>query len=253
MKRIITLTTDFGLDDHYIGVMKGVILGINSDAVITDITHGIPKYDIFKAAFTVRNFYKYFPKDSIHIVVVDPEVGSERKPIVVESEQGVFIGPDNGVFSFILEENKGIPIIEITNPKYMLSDVSNTFHGRDIFAPAAAHISLGLEVTELGENVKSPISLEIKKPQVHDNEISGEVIYEDSFGNLITNIPRDLIEGYSKIQIDEFIIDSVASSYQDVEKGEILAIIGSSGFLEISVNNGSASDLIKDRRLRVSK
>ena len=161
MKRIITLTTDFGLDDHYIGVMKGVILGINSDAVITDITHGIPKYDIFKAAFTVRNSYKYFPKDSIHIVVVDPEVGSERKPIVVESEQGVFIGPDNGVFSFILEENKGIPIIEITNPKYMLSDVSNTFHGRDIFAPAAAHISLGLEVTELGENVKSPISLEI--------------------------------------------------------------------------------------------
>ena len=253
MKRIITLTTDFGLDDHYLGVMKGVILGINSDAVITDITHGIPKYDIFKAAFTVRNIYKYFPKDSIHIVVVDPEVGSERKPIVVESEQGVFIGPDNGVFSFILEENKGTPIIEITNPKYMLSDVSNTFHGRDIFAPAAAHISLGLEVTELGENVKSPISLEIKKPQVHDNEISGEVIYEDSFGNLITNIPRDLIEGYSKIQIDEFIIDSVASSYQDVEKGEVLAIIGSSGFLEISVNNGSASDLIKDRRLRVSK
>ena len=157
------------------------------------------------------------------------------------------------MFSFILEENKGIPIIEITNPKYMLSDVSNTFHGRDIFAPAAAHISLGIEVTELGENVKSPISLEINKPQVHDNEISGEVIYEDSFGNLITNIPRDLIEGYSKIQIDEFIIDSVASSYQDVEKGEVLAIIGSSGFLEISVNNGSASDLIKDRRLRVSK
>lgn len=253
MKRIITLTTDFGLDDHYIGVMKGVILGINSDAVITDITHGIPKYDIFKAAFTVRNSYKYFPKDSIHIVVVDPEVGSERKPIVVESEQSVFIGPDNGVFSFILEENNGISIVEITNPKYMLSDVSDTFHGRDIFAPVAAHLSLGLNINELGENIQSPNLLNLPEPTTTEYEIVGEVIYEDSFGNLITNIPRDLIKGYSKIQIDEFIIDSVASSYRDVEKGEVLAIIGSSGFLEISVNHGSASDLIKDRRLRVSK
>jgi S-adenosylmethionine hydrolase len=253
VKRIITLTTDFGLDDHYVGAMKGVILGINPDALITDITHEIPKYDIFKAAFTARNIYPYFPKETIHIVVVDPGVGSERKPIAVQTEKGVFIGPDNGVFSFILEENKDINIIEITNPEYMLEETSNTFHARDIFAPAAAHISLGVDINELGPGIESPVLLDFPEPTISEDEIIGEVVYTDSFGNLITNIPGDFIEGYSKIHIDKFIIDSVASSYQDAGKGALLAIIGSSGFLEISVNRGSASELIRDRKLSVLK
>ena len=253
MKRIITLTTDFGVDDHYVGSMKGVVLGINNEAVITDITHGIPKYDIFKAAYTLRNFYKYFPKDSIHVVVVDPGVGSERKPIIVQTEEGIFIGPDNGVFSFVLKESKSVNVFEITNSEFMLQDLSNTFHGRDIFAPAAAHLSLGVDIKDFGEVIKNPVSFEIREPVIKGDEIVGEVIYVDSFGNLITNIPGALLKEYSKIQIGEFVIDSVAISYQDIEKGKLLAIIGSFGFLEISVNQGSAADIIKDQKVTIKK
>lgn len=253
MKRIITLTTDFGIDDHYAGSMKGVVLGINNEAVITDITHGIPKYDIFKAAYTLRSFYKYFPKGSIHVVVVDPGVGSERKPIIVQTEEGIFIGPDNGVFSFVLKESKSVNVFEITNSEFMLEDLSSTFHGRDIFAPVAAHLSLGVDIQDFGEVLKNPISLEIRRPELKGDEIVGEVIYVDSFGNLITNIPGDLFKRSSKVQLGEFIIDSVANTYQDVKKGKLLAIIGSSGFLEISVNQGSAVDIIKDQKVTIKK
>jgi S-adenosylmethionine hydrolase len=253
VKRIITLTTDFGLDDYYVGAMKGVILGINPDAQIIDITHSIPKYDVIKAAFTARNIYPYFPKGTIHVVVVDPGVGGKRKPIALHSEQGIFIGPDNGVFSFIYELSKEVRIREIANVEYMLEEMSNTFHGRDIFAPVAAQISLGLDINELGEGLESPVLLDFPEPTITEDEIIGEVIYTDSFGNLITNIKGDLIKGYSRIHIDKFIIDSVASSYQDADNGELLAIIGSSDFLEISVNRGSASELINDYRVTISK
>jgi len=253
VKRIITLTTDFGIDDHYVGSMKGVVLGINNEAVITDITHGIPKYDIFKAAYTLRGFYKYFPQGSIHVVVVDPGVGSERKPIIVQTQEGIFIGPDNGVFSFVLKESKSVNVFEITNSEFMLEDLSSTFHGRDIFAPVAAHLSLGVDIQDFGEVLKNPISLEIRKPELKGDEIVGEVIYVDSFGNLVTNIPGDLLKGYSKVQLGELIIDSVAGSYQDVARGNLLAIIGSSGLLEISINQGSAADLIKDRVITIRK
>ena len=253
MKRIITLTTDFGLDDYYVGAMKGVILGINPDTQIIDITHSIPKYDVIKAAFTARNIYPYFPKGTIHVVVVDPGVGGKRKPIALHSEQGIFIGPDNGVFSLIYESSKEVRIREIANVEYMLEEMSNTFHGRDIFAPVAAHISLGVDINELGEGIESPVLLDFPEPTITENEIIGEVIYTDSFGNLITNIKGDLIKGYSRIHIDEFIIDSVASSYQDADNAELLAIIGSSGFLEISVNQGSASELINDYRVTILK
>ncbi len=253
MKRIITLTTDFGLNDYYVGAMKGVILSINPDAKIIDITHAIPKYDVIKAAFTAQNICPYFPKETIHIVVVDPGVGSERKPIVVHSEQGIFIGPDNGVFSFIYKSSKEVSIREIANVEYLLEERSNTFHGRDIFAPAAAHISLGVDINELGAGIESPVLLDPPEPTISEDAIIGEVIYTDSFGNLITNIPGDMINNSSEIHIDKFVIDSVASSYQDVEKGELLSIIGSSGFLEISVNRGSASELIKDYRVTVLK
>jgi len=253
VKRIITLTTDFGLDDYYVSSMKGVILGINPDAQIIDITHSISKYDVIKAAFTTRNIYPYFPKGTIHVVVVDPGVGGKRKPIALHSEQGIFIGPDNGVFSFIYESSKEVRIREIANVEYMLEEMSNTFHGRDIFAPVAAHISLGLDINELGEGLESPVLLDFPEPTITEDEIIGEVIYTDSFGNLITNIKGDLIKGYSRIHIDKFIIDSVASSYQDADNAELLAIIGSSGFLEISVNRGSASELINDYRVTILK
>ena len=253
MRQIITLTTDFGDEDHYVGAMKGVILGINSDSNIVDITHKIPRHDIFKAAITVRNFSRYFPEHSIHVVVIDPGVGSERKPIAFKTEHGVFVGPDNGVFSFILESAEKADIYEITNSDYMLDNVSCTFHGRDVFAPVAAHISKGIDICEVGAKIESPILLDIKKPMENDAGIKGEVIYTDSFGNLITNIKAEMLKGCKNICIDDFVIDTVAKSYRDVEIGELLAIIGSSGYLEISVNQGSAADRIKDQKVTVKK
>ena len=253
VKRIITLTTDFGMDDHYVGSMKGVILGINNEAILTDITHDLAKYDIFKAAFTVQNFYKFFPNNSIHVVVVDPGVGSSRKPILIQSEYGIFIGPDNGVFSFVLEASENANVYEIINSEYMLDNISNTFHGRDIFAPVAAHISLGVDIASIGEKVNTPVLLEIDKAIVKGNEIVGDIIYTDSFGNLITNITADMLQNLKEIRIDNFVIDTVASSYQDIEKGKLIAIIGSSGFLELSVNQGSASNFIKSQKVTIKK
>ncbi|MCK5392545.1 MAG: SAM-dependent chlorinase/fluorinase, partial [Deltaproteobacteria bacterium] len=148
---------------------------------------------------------------------------------------------------------KEVRIREIANVEYMLEEMSNTFHGRDIFAPVAAHISLGVDINELGEGIESPVLLDFPEPTITENEIIGEVIYTDSFGNLITNIKGDLIKGYSRIHIDKFIIDSVAGFYQDAGNAELLAIIGSSGFLEISVNQGSASELINDYRVTILK
>jgi len=253
LRRIITLTTDFGDEDYYVGAMKGVILGINSDSNIVDITHKIPRHDIFKAAITIRNFSRYFPEDSIHVVVIDPGVGSERKPIAIETEHGVFVGPDNGVFSFIMESVEKSDIYEITNSDFMLDNASCTFHGRDIFAPVAAHTSKGIDICEVGVKIASPVLLNISKPIENEAGIHGEVIYTDSFGNLVTNITTEMLNGCKSICIDNFVIDAVASSYRDVKTGELLAIIGSSGYLEISVNQGSAADRIKNQKVTVKK
>ncbi|HEX3033997.1 MAG TPA: SAM-dependent chlorinase/fluorinase [Thermodesulfobacteriota bacterium] len=244
MKRIITLTTDFGVKDHYVGVMKGVILSINPDALIVDITHEIPPHDVLKGAFTLRNFYRYFPEGTIHVVVIDPGVGSQRKPVAVEAEGNIFVGPDNGVFTFVYSGSKSFKVIEISNPIYTLADVSSTFHGRDIFAPVAGYISMGAPIEDLGKEVWSPVKLPIKEPQIRGNEIIGEVVYTDHFGNLVTNIPHDLVKSGSKIYIGKDMIKGISRSYSEVPEGELLAIIGSSGFLEISVNQGRASDMI---------
>jgi S-adenosyl-L-methionine hydrolase (adenosine-forming) len=245
LNSIITLTTDFGLNDHYTGVMKGVILGINPAAEIVDITHTIDSYNIVEAAFRLMSFYSYFPEGAVHVVVVDPGVGGERKSIAVEAGGYFFVGPDNGVFSLIYENINPRRIVEITNPKYMFKSVSNTFHGRDIFAPAAAYISSGLKLRKLGSEVTSPELLNIPKPSVEDNEISGEIIYSDHFGNLVTNIPGKLVDKDSKVRIGRARIDRISESYSDEAKGELLAIIGSTGLLEISVNQGSAKEFFK--------
>ncbi|MEQ9619259.1 MAG: SAM-dependent chlorinase/fluorinase [Deltaproteobacteria bacterium] len=248
MNRIITLTTDFGLKDHYAGAMKGVILGINPGAVITDITHGIEKFNIIEAAFKLRSFYSYFPKGTVHVVVVDPGVGGPRKPIAVEAHGYYFVGPDNGVFSLIPALKDECKAVEITNRSYMLEAVSSTFHGRDIFAPAAAHLGLGVGIDELGEGVSSPEALDIPEPEVRSGEIQGVVIYEDSFGNLVTNIPAEMIKADSIVYVDQVRIEGIVSSYGEAGKGELLAITGSSELLEISVNQGSASKMIGTNR-----
>ena len=252
MKRIITLTTDFGLKDHYVGAMKGVILSINPNVIITDITHEIPPQDIFNATLILRNFYNYYPQGTIHIVVVDPGVGSRRKPIVVQADNYIFLGPDNGIFTFVYSELKSVKAFEISNPKYTLPKVGSTFDGRDVFAPAAAHLSLGVTVDDLGGQVRKPVKLQIKEPVVRGSEIIGEVIYIDSFGNLITNVPAQLIKPESRVYIGGEVIKRISQSYAEVPKGELLAIIGSTGFLEISISHGSALDMI-ETRLRSTK
>ena len=244
MKHIVTLTTDFGIKDHYVGVMKGVMLSINPDILIVDITHQIPPQDIFSGAFTIRNFYRYFPQGTIHVAVIDPGVGSRRKPIALEADGYIFVGPDNGIFTFVCCESKSVKVFEISNPKYVLPNVSHTFHGRDIFAPTAARISLGASLEDLGERVKKTVRITIKEPEIRSGEIIGVFIYVDSFGNLISNIPAKLIKPKSRIYIGKRIIKGVSKFYAGVQEGELLAIAGSSGFLEISANQGRASDVI---------
>jgi S-adenosylmethionine hydrolase len=247
MRHVVTLTTDFGIKDHYVGAMKGVMLSINPDILIVDITHQIPPQHIFSGAVTLRNFYRYFPRGTIHVAVIDPGVGSRRKPIALEVDGYIFVGPDNGIFTFVCSESKSAKVFEISNPKYVLPNVSHTFHGRDIFAPAAAHISLGASLEGLGKRVKKPVTISIKEPKIRSDEIIGEFIYIDSFGNLISNIPAKMIKAKSRIYLGKRIINGISKSYADAQEGELLAIVGSSGLLEISVNQGRASDLIRNR------
>jgi len=244
--RIITLTTDFGLKDHYVATIKGVILGINPDAYIVDITHDIPKYDVLSAAYNLISAYKYFPIGTIHVVVVDPGVGGVRKALAIESGGYYFLGPDNGVFSLMLNKSEEARIVELSNTDMMLPSVSNTFHGRDIFAPSAAHLSLDAPLGKFGSNVESPVLLNISSPEVTENEVLGIVIYIDGYGNLITNISSEFIKPTSIIYIDHVEIGTISDTYDTASRGELLALVGSSGFLEISANQASASEILQN-------
>ena len=263
--RIITLTTDFGASDVYVGVMKGVILNINPEAQIVDITHAIPPQDIHEAAFTIHAAHRFFPKDTIHLIVVDPGVGSSRQAIVCHTDSAFFVCPNNGVLSYVLQdvEMEDIPdSVVIENPTYLLPQVSNTFHGRDIFAPVAAHISIGVSLKEIGIPIHNLVRFPISTAQCSDNVLTGQVIKIDSFGNLITNISEEMLGTFlfsptqNKVLVDilckhadsaEFEIrvgttclKKLNRSYAESEAGESLAIIGSFGLLEIAVNLGNA-------------
>jgi len=244
MKRIITLSTDFGIVEHYQGAMKGVILAINPEAQIVDITHSIPKFDVLSGALTLSGYYSYYPVSTIHVAVVDPRVGSQRKPIVMEADGNYFVGPDNGLFSIIYKRGCKKHIREITNPHYMLKHVSGTFHGRDVFAPVAAHISLGVNINEFGSEVLSPVTLELPEPMVLSGTVTGEVIHTDSFGNLLTNIPGEMVKRGSEVFVGDISLGAPKTSYGSVKIGEPLSLVGGSGYLEIAVNQGSAYEAL---------
>jgi len=244
----IALLTDFGLQDNYVGIMNGVILNINPDVQIVDITHEIPAQDILQGALALKSAYSYFPHGTIFVGVVDPGVGSKRKPILVVTKQYYFLGPDNGLLSPIIEEEKSVKIFSITSEKYFLKPVSNTFHGRDIFAPVAAHLSKGLAPARFGKVQKDFVRLKIPRPTVQDRHIIGEVIAIDRFGNLITNIEEKLFNGFKgkfQVKIKNVLIKGLSPSYFSVKAGEPLVVIGSKGYLEISVNQGSAKECLK--------
>ncbi len=250
---VITLMSDFGMSDHFVGVMKGVILNINPNVEIVDITHSIPPQDVYGAAFLVDSTCRYFPAGTIHVVVVDPGVGSRRRAIVCQTETAYFVCPDNGVLSYVLDEDSAHRVVVLDNSTYWLSEVSNTFHGRDIFAPVAAHLSRGTSLSQFGHSANNVLRLPIQIPHVTKTVIVGSVIWIDRFGNLITNLTSDMLESFG--MNDGFVIKAgkaevyqLNCAYAESEKGECLAIIGSSGHLEISVNQESAARVLGLKR-----
>ncbi len=242
--RLIALTTDFGYQDPFVGIMKGVILGINPEARIVDATHGIAPQDIRGGALALNYAAPYFPPGTIHVVVVDPGVGTERRPILIECEDAFFIGPDNGVLSLAAERKKTLRVVELTNERYRLNPVSATFHGRDLFAPAAAHLSVGAPAQDFGRALKDYARLTWPTAVKSAVEVRGEIIYIDHFGNLITNLTaRDLAPlGGEKVEIAlaDVAIRGLAASYAEAEAAGYAALINSWGLLEICCFNARA-------------
>jgi S-adenosyl-L-methionine hydrolase (adenosine-forming) len=248
-RKVIALMTDFGYKDGFVGTMKGVILTINPNVELIDLTHTISSHNTLEASIVLRTSYHFYPKGTIFLVVIDPGVGSTRRSILVETEKYFFIGPDNGALSFALENEKIKKIVELTNKKYFLQDVSNTFHGRDIFAPVAAQLSKGVPISKFGEPTKEYKKFTILSPRIHRHGVSGKVIYTDHFGNLVTNISGGMVQKLALrkmvIKIKDYKIEKLSSSYAASAPGQILAIVGSNDCLEIAVNQGNASQIMK--------
>ena len=249
---LITLLTDFGLQDHYVAGMKGVILDITPQAVIVDMCHDVPARDIWAAGFLLHAAYASFPSHTIHLCVVDPGVGTARRPIIVTTEHHWFVAPDNGLLSLVYEREKEFHVFEVTAEHYFRKPLSRTFHGRDLFAPVAAWLARGIEPVHFGNEVSDPIRLDW--PRVHraaDNEFVGAIQHVDRFGNLVTNFPAQDMEtvverGNLSFQylIKEQQVCSFYRAYAEAPPGKIFAISGSSGYVEFSVRDGSAAAAI---------
>ena len=248
---IITLLTDFGTDDEYVGVMKGAILSTNPSATIVDITHQVDPQDLTHGAYLIRSYPEYFPPGTIHLVIVDPGVGSKRSIVAAERKGDCFLAPDNGILTLFLKEGSVDRSVTVDNERYFIEPVSRTFHGRDIFAPVGAHLSLGIDLLQIGNPVDpgSLVTLDIQDAYVDDSgALVGSVISIDRFGNLITNIHQEAMAHFSQIQGDKPFtivicgkeIVGPASSYSSGRPQEPLAITGSRGYLEIAVNSGNA-------------
>jgi S-adenosylmethionine hydrolase len=241
---LITLTTDFGYQDSFVGVMKGVIAGINPQARVIDITHGIPPQDILAGALTLRHAVQYFPRGTIHVAVVDPGVGSARRPLLMERDGDYFIGPDNGVLSLAVENIESIRIVHLSNSAYYLQPINKTFHGRDIFAPAAAHLSLGVPATAFGEPLDQIVRVAIPEIVRKERSIEGEIVYIDNFGNLFTNVCAHDLTGLPGDQIEVVVrsvrIRGLSQNYAAPRGGGFVAILNSWDLLEIAAYQDNA-------------
>ncbi len=244
---IITLTTDYGTSDHLVATLKGVILKINPDTKIVDISHSVVPYDLLDGALTIGAAYRYFPPRTIHVVVVDPGVGTQRRPILASGENQYFVAPDNGVLSMVYEKESTINVRHITAGHYFENPVSSTFHGRDIFAPVAAWLSKVGQTASFGEEVSDFVRFSLPKPKAAGSAIKGVVLRVDHFGNLMTNLtlqdlPQTMLAaGKIKLLVGDKTIQQLAQTYAQGNAAEPFAILGSSGFLEISVNRGNAA------------
>ena len=265
MSPVITLTTDFGYDDAYVAAVKGAILNINPVATIVDVSHSIKPQDILQAAFVLSAVYRYFPKETVHVAIVDPGVGSDRLGIILKTPSAMFVGPDNGIFSYVIDDlfsaesrsvieqthgltevvfKTGLEAAAITDPRFWRHPVSPTFHGRDVFAPVAAGLSLGISLYEFGEKINSLHVLPVPKPSLDPGgNLVGQVIHIDRFGNLIANIRSNSLPGKNiVIEVGGQRIQGISDYY--AQKEGVMAVVGSSGYLEISLRDGSARDFL---------
>jgi S-adenosylmethionine hydrolase len=248
---MITLTTDFGLKDPYVAEMKAVILGIYPNAVIVDITHEVAKFNIRMGAYVLASAAPYFPEGSIHVAVVDPSVGTRRRPIVIQTRQGFFVGPDNGLLVLAAEKHGIMRIHELANPRFMLPKISSTFHGRDIFAPAAAHLMNGVKPEEFGPEIRKAVQPEFAKVTQRNGVLVGEVLHVDGFGNIITNInekevAQSRVKDAVSVELPSYKLRlKFCEAYWETKLHEPLALIGSHGFLEIAINQGNAAEKFK--------
>lgn len=246
--KTIALLTDFGLQDGYVGIMKGVIASINPQVNVIDITHNIAPQQIIEGRFCLMNAYRYFPQDTVFVAVIDPGVGSQRRGVAIQCSLGYLVGPDNGLFSGILSQSRAIAAVSLTNTDYWrVSDPSLTFHGRDIFASVGAYLASGIPLENLGDviTVDSLINLPLDAPCIVKKGIQGMIQYIDHFGNLITNIPADQVVGKNwSIVINDQTIQSCVT-YSDHPLGELLTLIGSHGWVEVAINGGNAQQQLQ--------
>lgn len=253
---LITLLTDFGTEDYFVAAIKGVILASNPNARIVDITHDIAPQDIEAGAFTLLTACSSFPAGTIHVAVVDPGVGSSRRPILIQASEQFFVGPDNGIFSYICDQSARVEIVHLTNTKYFRHPVSPTFNGRDIFAPVAAALSTGIKPSELGEKVKDHVKLKpLKAETSQSGEIIGRIIHIDRYGNCVTNITQaeltlEMIAAGAKLRLKRKVVKSFRSHFAEDtgSKDKVFAIWGSAGFLEMAATGESAATILKAHR-----
>jgi S-adenosylmethionine hydrolase len=249
---VITLTTDFGLNDHFVGTVKGVILDIIPDVELVDICHSVQAFDVLDGALTLAQAYSYFPNGTVHLVVIDPGVGSQRRPIVVTTERHHFVAPDNGVLSLMYDREQRLHVRHVTAEHYYRQPVSNTFHARDIFAPVAAYLAKGVDPDKFGQEISDFVRFNAPKPKpAEGNALRGVVLKVDRFGNLITNItPQDAPALFAersapfKINVGKREITEIQTNYAQGAPGDVFGILGSMGYLEIAANRGSAAQIV---------
>ncbi len=247
---IITLTTDFGLSDHFVGAVKGVILNIVPEAELVDISHAVQPFDLLEGALTIASAYSYFPDGTVHLVVVDPGVGTARRPVIAIAGQYRFVAPDNGVLSLIYDREERTHVYAATAEHYFLQPMSRTFHARDVFAPLTAYLAKGVAAAKFGDEISDYVRLEVPRPEaLNETTVRGAVIKVDHFGNLITNLTPELVpallqaEPRFTITIGNRAIKTLRSAYGSGASGELFAILGSMGYLEIAANQASATQI----------
>lgn len=249
---IVTLTTDFGLNDHFVGTMKGVILDIVPEAEIVDICHAVQPFDVLDGALSIAQAYPYFPVGTIHVVVVDPGVGTARRPIILSTERHYFVAPDNGVLSLIYNREERVRVRHVTSEHYFLQPVSNTFHARDVFAPVAGWLAKGVDGAKFGDEISDYVRFNAPKPKPVDAQtMRGVVLKVDRFGNLVTNFtPQDVPALFQespppfKIVVGKREISEIHANYADGAPNEVFGILGSMGYLEIAANRAAATQIV---------